>query len=516
MAAGALLGELCFSGSRLSTGAPNETGALWCYLPNTISPAPLYTDADLSAIATQPITLDNGGRIPYDTYPNGLWVAQPVRLLVQDSAGSTVSDATFSPATADNVSVGNDGFTGTTIDQVLDAAFASTGGQDFQYQESGGATPRPIQDKFREIWLSVKDFGAVGNGIAIDTTAIQTTLNRAKALINGSTNLGGINVFFPAGEYIIDQALTLTSGHGISLIGQGFGSTMIQTTHSTANAFTLTSCASFNITGLRIKAASANSASGISLTDCTDVLLSGLLLDGQVFLIPVNMSKSSGNSSGLTVERCSFQCQDDASGRALKLSSTGFVYIRSTTLAGASGDALELAGTTSTVTVADSNLTGTGKGILWTSGMTGTFFTIYGCPSLGSGSFATPLDLSALSSDPKLYQWGNGITGGTYSAAIGNTLTIKWSEGPNALLVAASGGAGTQTVAAPVPAPFYQAIYTTRFKNGSGGAVTWSLNAIFKLAGAAAPASTDGHTINIMWIFDGTNYRELGRGDTVT
>ena len=47
--------------------------------------------------------------------------------------------------------------------------------------KNGGSTPtgainRPINEKLNE-WVSVKDFGAVGNGTTDDTAAVQAALN---------------------------------------------------------------------------------------------------------------------------------------------------------------------------------------------------------------------------------------------------------------------------------------------------------------------------------------------------
>jgi hypothetical protein len=54
-----------------------------------------------------------------------------------------------------------------------------------------GATARTIQDKLRDT-VSVKDFGAVGDGVATDTAAIQAALS---SLTSGGT------LYFPAGTY---------------------------------------------------------------------------------------------------------------------------------------------------------------------------------------------------------------------------------------------------------------------------------------------------------------------------
>lgn len=60
-------------------------------------------------------------------------------------------------------------------------------------------------------WDDVKAYGAVGNGVADDTTAIQ-------AAINSAQSRGGI-VFFPAGSYKITSTLNITNG--VKLRGVG-------------------------------------------------------------------------------------------------------------------------------------------------------------------------------------------------------------------------------------------------------------------------------------------------------
>ena len=75
---------------------------------------------------------------------------------------------------------------------------------------------RTVQDKLRDV-VSVKDFGAVGDGVTDDTVA----LTNAKTYIQSR---GGM-LFFPVGTYIVSNisALQFTAGE-ILLIGEGYGS----------------------------------------------------------------------------------------------------------------------------------------------------------------------------------------------------------------------------------------------------------------------------------------------------
>jgi polygalacturonase len=71
----------------------------------------------------------------------------------------------------------------------------ATNSQNVTYQPAGtGAASTDVQSKLRES-VSVKDFGAVGDGITDDTAAIQTAINFA--------TIAGVDLFVPAGEYKI-------------------------------------------------------------------------------------------------------------------------------------------------------------------------------------------------------------------------------------------------------------------------------------------------------------------------
>lgn len=71
-----------------------------------------------------------------------------------------------------------------------------------QFTQAGtGAVQRTVESKLQDV-VSVKDFGAVGNGVADDTLAI----NRATKYV---ANLGGGTVYYPPGTYKITRAIRL-------------------------------------------------------------------------------------------------------------------------------------------------------------------------------------------------------------------------------------------------------------------------------------------------------------------
>ena len=74
--------------------------------------------------------------------------------------------------------------------------------------------------------ISVRDFGATGNGTTDDTAAIQ-------AAINAAGTVGGAQVFFPSGTYKISSALTMSSTAVVLVGASRYGTTITQ---ATANA----------------------------------------------------------------------------------------------------------------------------------------------------------------------------------------------------------------------------------------------------------------------------------------
>jgi hypothetical protein len=83
---------------------------------------------------------------------------------------------------------------------------------------TGGVT-RSTFAKLGE-WVSVKDYGAVGDGTADDTAAIQAAINYVQSLPTAGT------VLFPAGRYKTTNTLMI-SVQGVSLMGMGRSASII-------------------------------------------------------------------------------------------------------------------------------------------------------------------------------------------------------------------------------------------------------------------------------------------------
>ena len=111
-------------------------------------------------------------------------------------------------------------------------------------QTATGAVNRAFNLKLAE-FVSVMDFGAVGNGTSDDTAAIQAAINYCQTNVNpvlgvNSPAAGSQTLFFPTGEYKITSALIITQS--IDLLGDGHsefsnGARLFQ---ATANTDTIT------------------------------------------------------------------------------------------------------------------------------------------------------------------------------------------------------------------------------------------------------------------------------------
>jgi len=100
---------------------------------------------------------------------------------------------------------------------------AAKGSALLQFIQSGtSASVRDAQAKLRE-FVSVKDFGALGDGTTNDTTTIQAAFTAVRVA-------GGGSVYFPPGTYIIDKSIRI----GAKTRAYGAGAASIVKAHQTA------------------------------------------------------------------------------------------------------------------------------------------------------------------------------------------------------------------------------------------------------------------------------------------
>ena len=105
-------------------------------------------------------------------------------------------------------------------------------------------------------WYNVKDYGATGNGTAVDTTAVQNCVNAALAAN------GGV-VYFPPGTYVMAQ---ITFGSNLIVAGAGMGSTVLL---MDPNVYNIISSSSTAYVARVAPASSSTSTSNFLMRDLT-------------------------------------------------------------------------------------------------------------------------------------------------------------------------------------------------------------------------------------------------------
>lgn len=166
-----------------NNGVPLAGGLLYTYGAGTTTPQTTYTSFSGTTPNTNPIILDSAGRIP----GGEVWLLDAVQYKFTFNTSTGVLIGTY-----DNIS----GLSSVTLLTLS----ASTGSSLIGYLPAGaGAVATTVQTKLREN-VSVKDFGAVGDGSTNDTAAIQA------ALATGCT------VLFPSSTYLISSTVTFTGG----------------------------------------------------------------------------------------------------------------------------------------------------------------------------------------------------------------------------------------------------------------------------------------------------------------
>lgn len=115
-------------------------------------------------------------------------------------------------------------------------------------------------------WYNVKDYGAVGNNTADDTTAIQAAMNALKANVNAASGSpGGQTLYFPPGFYKVTSTLNFSSLAEVRILGgAGRGSGQVNSIAADANPPTC-----INYTG-------ANTTSVVNLADSSGCVWDGV------------------------------------------------------------------------------------------------------------------------------------------------------------------------------------------------------------------------------------------------
>lgn len=278
---------------------PLINGTLTTYVAGTTTPTTTWQDRAQATANTNPIVLDGNGECL-------LWLDPLVtyKFVLANSEGTQ-------QWSVDNIS----GATSAVEFNAFVASLAASGGSALVgfIQDGSGAVSRTAQSKMRES-VSVKDFGAVGDGVTDDTAAIAACLLAAK------TN-GTLRVFFPVGTYNVATPIVLASYRGLTIYGEGYpvGATVgkctyIRYTGAAGSLLTMNSCAGivfeniwfgYNNAAYTGDLVATNNPSGLDTTNMTFVgcLFSGETLSQTGAASLLRLEKTINTQ----IEKCQFQ-----------------------------------------------------------------------------------------------------------------------------------------------------------------------------------------------------------------
>ena len=171
--------------------------------------------------------------------------------------------------------------------------------------DSSNATKRTLQERLDDR-VSVRSFGAKGDGVTNDTVALQRALDQLylNSATKGST-LSRVALHLEAGTYIINDTLYVPPY--ASLIGSGSGKTVISSTVNKPIFITVNSSST--------PGAPASDSSSTSLTQATDILLKGMSLKtigaGAAGTNNVSSNQDADTAKCLVLQSCKDSVFDD-------------------------------------------------------------------------------------------------------------------------------------------------------------------------------------------------------------
>lgn len=288
-----------------------ENGSAVFVLRGTASSAAsvLWNDfEETSQPGTNIVTLDAHGAAE-------IYTSAYVDITLKTSGGATLRTVTLGDAAA-QVEVISDSFTGTgytgsptaasqpiTLAAVLDKWNNSAGALDWKVLVGGVSTNLTTAfGALAGLFFNVKDpaFGAAGDGVTDDTTAIGLAITAANAA-------GGGIVFFPASTSFYKVTTLTISAANITLMGTGPVSSLIKSVSTSASIVTFTdhtSGAWKRVIGLGIQGTANNLNSLISLQQTQNVLVENCSLNHSTYTGAAIDRSSTAGTSNVIVKDC--------------------------------------------------------------------------------------------------------------------------------------------------------------------------------------------------------------------
>ena len=221
-------------------GRPLQNGKVYIGLPNqdpVLYPAQVYWDSSLTIPAPQPLRTI-GGYVSRNGTPAKIYIDGNYSLKVTDQNNKQIFYV------QDYYLIGS-------AQPVTKSELASSSGSSLIGFINGGSGSvlRTVSNKLSE-FVSVKDFGAKGDGVTDDTAAFNAAIAYAK--LSGKNN-----IYVPAGAYNISSRLTISNMSGFCIFGDGANyffdptkATYIRYTGTTGSLIGIDSCNSFEISDI--------------------------------------------------------------------------------------------------------------------------------------------------------------------------------------------------------------------------------------------------------------------------
>ena len=231
-----------------NNGVPLSGGLLYSYAAGTSTPIATYTTISGNIANSNPIVLDSAGRVP-----NEIWITVGLgyKFVLQDASFNQIATWDNIPSNApspfanDASSVAYEqGYTVTAGSFVVGQSYLITSVGTTNFVAIGATTnnvgvyftaigvgsgtgtaqlSRNVQTKLQET-VSVKDFGAVGDGTTDDTAAFAAAIAASK------------QVYIPVGTYLISSLVFNTVGRsGVTFTGASNTATILKATASATN-----------------------------------------------------------------------------------------------------------------------------------------------------------------------------------------------------------------------------------------------------------------------------------------
>jgi hypothetical protein len=190
---------------------PLSGGQLYTYIAGTTTPLPTFTDSTGVTANSNPVVMNARGEA-------NVWMTanQGYKFVLKDASWNTIW-------TEDNLYAA--GAIGADLANLTDPT-KGTALVGFKLNATG-SVGRTLSSKLQDR-VSVKDFGATGDGTTDDTAAIQAATTWAGGL--------GKQLYFPIGNYLY-SGITMAAGQSCSFIGESTANTILTLNSGTAIGF---------------------------------------------------------------------------------------------------------------------------------------------------------------------------------------------------------------------------------------------------------------------------------------